>query len=49
MVTAAEQDEVVELGLAAQSPVVDMVSVDEAVVLTAWKAAAAVAPAQRPA
>ena len=48
MVAAAEQEQVAERGRAASRPVVDVVGVEEAAVLAAGKAAAAVAPADRP-
>ena len=49
VMAAAEQDEVVDAGLASMRPVVDVVGVDETVVLAPREAAAAVATSQRPA
>ncbi len=43
VMAAAQQDEIVERGIAAIRPVADMMRIDEAFMVTARKAAAAVA------
>src|SRR6266487_3053736 len=48
MVPPAEQHEVVQARLAAPRPVANVMGIDEEAVLTAWEAAAVVAPLQRP-